>query len=123
MTQILECGRSIGGGTVVFDIEWEGGLSGDRLGYCVTIISSDNSEQVTLVHQRGAGEEGAGAGEQYVEAAGDRRPVTVDADVSDDHVTARFPQDVVGVAVDWPVWKAALLSDGSPVAEAVIATT
>lgn len=119
MTQIRECGRSIGGGTVVFDIEWEGDLGGGDHAFAVAITSSDGREQVRMVHAR----TGDGAPSQYVEADGGRQDVDVDADVDDDHVTARFPAEVVGVAVEWPVWQAVLLVDGSPVAECVIPTT
>ncbi len=123
MAKIQECGRSIGGGTVAVDIEWQGELSGSSIAWVVTISSSDGSEHVRLVHERsGDGSSDAAEGVQYVERDGSRHEVGDDADVHDDHITARFPLDTVGVAADWPVWKAALHSDGSPVDEAVIPT-
>ena len=120
MTRIRECGRSIGGGTVVFDIEWEGELGAGDQAFMVSITSSDGREQVRLVHARPGG---GAPPSQYVEADAGRQEVDVDADLADDHLTARFPAEVVGVAVEWPVWQAALMLDGSPVAEAVIPTT
>ena len=38
-------------------------------------------------------------------------------------MTARYPAEVVGVAVDWPVWKALLVVDGIAVSEQLIPTT
>ena len=37
-------------------------------------------------------------------------------------VTARFPAEVVGVAVEWPLWTAVVSVDGQVVAEQVIPT-
>ena len=48
--------------------------------------------------------------------------VSVDADLGEGEVTARFPAEVVGVAVEWPVWTAAVTEDGQVVAEQVIPT-
>lgn len=116
MTEIRECGRTVGGGTVAVDVSWDGALAGGRVAWVVSIASQDNRERVRLVHERADGDFVA----QYVESGGRRQEVPEDADVAEDHLTARFPADVVGVAVEWPVWKAALTVDGEPVAESVM---
>jgi hypothetical protein len=42
-----------------------------------------------------------------------------DAEVGSAGITARFPTNVVGVAVEWPVWRAVITVDGADVAEQV----
>jgi hypothetical protein len=118
MTEIRECGRTVGGGVVAFTITWDGPLEG-RVAWVVTVTAEDSGERIALVHERDGG---AFVG-QYVEAEGRRTEVDEDADLGDDDVTARFPAEVVGVAVDWPVWKAALVVDGAAVSEQIIPTT
>lgn len=118
MTQIRECGRTIGGGIVVFDISWDGDLPAGKVAWVVT-ISGDGDEQVALVHERTDGAFAA----QYLQAGAGRHDVEEDATVEDDHLTARFPADLVGVATQWPVWKAAVVVNGQPASEQVIPTT
>jgi hypothetical protein len=118
MTEIRECGRTVGGGVVAFTIAWDGELTGG-VAWVVTVTADDSGERVALVHERVDG----GFSAQYVEAEGRRRDVGEDATIGDDDITARFPADVVGVAVDWPVWKAALVVDGTAVSEQIIPTT
>jgi hypothetical protein len=118
MTEIRECGRTVGGGVVAFTIAWEGELAGD-VAWVVTVSGDDPGERVALVHER-AGDAFSG---QYVEAEGRRTDLDEDATRGDDDITARFPAEVVGVAAEWPVWKAALVVDGTVVSEQIIPTT
>ena len=111
MTKIAECGRTIAGEVVAFDIQWEGDLSGDEVAWSARVRSPEG-EEVRLVLERSGG-----ANRQYVEAAGGREDVKADADVRDDDVIARFPASVVGVAAEWPVWTAVISVDGHEVAE------
>jgi len=119
MTQIRECGRTIGGGIVVFDIEWDDELPRGPVAWRVTVANDDGSEHVALVHERSDNDFVA----QYVEAEGGRQRVAEDATVEEGHVTARFPVKVVGVATQWPVWKAAMVIDGETVSEKVLPST
>ena len=112
--EIANCGRTVAGGLVAFDITWDGDL-GDDVVWSVRIGNDDQSETLELVLARRGGTD-----EQYVSGEGGREDVEPDADVSDDHVTARFPADVVGVAAEWPVWTAVLAVGGEVVAEQVI---
>jgi hypothetical protein len=118
MTKILGCGRTVSGDVVAFDIQWEGDLGGGRIAWSVLVTSDDGEGRVRLAHERA---DGSFAG-QYVadEVSGRRRPVEEDADVSAGEVTARFPANVVGVAVDWPVWQAVVEVDGEEVATHVV---
>jgi hypothetical protein len=118
MTEIRECGRTVGGGVVAFTISWEGELAGN-VAWVVTVSGDDPGERVALVHERAAD---AFSG-QYVEAEGRRTDVDEDVTLGDDDITARFPAEVVGVAAEWPVWKAALVVDGTVVSEQIIPTT
>ena len=114
MTQIVECGRTVAGEIVAFDIQWDGGLSGEDVDWAARICSPED-EEVRLVHRRAGG-----TSEQYVEGPTGRVDVDVDADVRDDDVIVRFPAPVVGVAVDWPTWIAVLTVDGEEVARQAI---
>ena len=116
--QIRECGRTVGGGIVVFDVTWDGDLTGGTVAWVVTIDNEDASERVVLCHERTGDDV-----RQFVAADGRQQDVRVDATVEDDHVTARFPAEIVGVAADWPVWKAVLVVDGTAVSEQLIPTT
>lgn len=116
--QIRECGRTVGGGIVVFDVTWDGDLAGGTVAWVVTIDNEDASERVVLCHER-AGDDVR----QFVAADGRQQDVRVDATVEDDHATVRFPDEIVGVAATWPVWKALLVVDGTAVSEQVIPTT
>ena len=117
MTEIRECGRTIGGGVVAFHIEWDGGLTGETVASVVTIDNEDDSERVVLCHERSAG-----SAVQFVASDGRRQEVREDVTLEDDQVTVRFPLDVVGVAADWPTWKALLVVDGETVAEQALPT-
>ena len=119
--EIRDCGRTVGGGIVVFDVTWDGPLDGGTVAWVVTVDSEDASERVVLCHERTGGPHGTAR--QFVAADGRQQDVLVDATVEDDHATVRFPAEVVGVAAEWPVWKALLLVDGSAVSEQVIPTT
>jgi hypothetical protein len=115
MTQIRECGRTVAGDLVAFDIQWDGDLAGDDVAWAALICSPDNSEEVRLVHRLRAGE-----AQQYVEGAQGRQDVEIDADVREDDAIVRFPASVVGVAVDWPTWVAVLAVDGEEIAREAI---
>ena len=117
MTQILECGRTIAGEYVAFDISWEGDLSRGTVVWSMEVASADGTEKVRLSHQRVDG----GEAEQFVDdlTTGRRQSLEADAEVGDAEITARFPANIVGVAVEWPVWRAVVTVDGSDVAERV----
>ncbi|QIK66693.1 hypothetical protein G7072_10390 [Nocardioides sp. HDW12B] len=119
--RIRECGRTVGGGIVVFDITWDGTLAGTTVAWVVTIDDEEGSERVVLCHERTGGPDGTAR--QFVAADGRQQDVRTDATVEDDHVTARFPAEIVGVAAEWPVWKALLVVDGAAISEQVIPTT
>ena len=44
--QIRECGRTVGGRIVVFDMTWDGSLAGGTVAFVVTIDNEDASERV-----------------------------------------------------------------------------
>jgi hypothetical protein len=113
---IVECGRTIAGDVVAFDIQWEGEPEGDVV-WAAKVTSADQSETVELGYTRSAAGE-----QQYVESEGRRVTVDADADVSDGEVTVRFPASTVGVAIEWPAWCAVLTVDGEVVSEHVIPT-
>lgn len=119
--QIRECGRTVGGGIVVFDVTWDGDLAGGTVAWVVTIDNEDSSERVVLCHERTGGPDGTAR--QFVAADGRQQDVRVDATIEDDHATARFPEEIVGVAAGWPVWQALLVVDGTAVSEKVIPTS
>ena len=114
MTQIRECGRTVAGDLVAFDIQWDGDLEGDDVAW-VALVCSVDDEEVHLVHRVKGG-----SAEQYVEGERGRQDVDVDADVREDDVIVRFPASVVGVAVDWPTWVAVVAVDGEEVARQAI---
>lgn len=120
MPHIRECGRTVGGDVVAFHLAWDGELHGRTHGWSVVITSEQGDDAVVLAHER----EGGGFAAQYVlgQRTGRRDDVAEDADVDADELTARFPADVVGVAVEWPVWKAELSIDGTVVSSQVIPT-
>lgn len=120
MPRIRECGRTVGGDVVAFHMAWDGELDGRAQTWSVVITSEAGDDAVVLAHAR---EDGRFAG-QYVlgQRSGERDEVPENADVDAEEMTARFPADVVGVAVEWPVWKAELSIDGSVVSSQVIPT-
>jgi hypothetical protein len=118
--EITECGRTIAGDLVAFTIEWDGEPAGE-VTWAVRISSPAQGEAVVLGCS--LGDDGGSADRQWVESEGRRQDVEVDADLGEGEVTVRFPAEVVGVAVEWPVWTAAVAVDGEVVAEQVIPTT
>jgi hypothetical protein len=82
------------------------------------VTNQEGTESVDLGYQRGNGADDT----QFVDdpASGRREEVPADADLSDGEITVRFPTEVVGVAVEWPVWKAVIVVDGTPVASEVV---
>ena len=111
MVSIVECGRTTAGDYVAFDIRWDGDVTqAHRVTWAMVVTSEDSSDELTLGYTRVDGR----LTEQYVDdrASGRRQVVDEDADLRDDELTARFPGSVVGVAVEWPTWKAVLDVDG-----------
>lgn len=118
--QITDCGRTISGGTVAFSIEWDGEAGGEVV-WSVRVTSADRAETVELACSLDPSTDADGtADRQWVEADGRRQHVEVDADLGEGEVTVRFPAEVVGVAVEWPVWTAAITVDGRVVSEQVV---
>jgi hypothetical protein len=115
MVSIAHAGRTTAGDLVAFDVRWEGPLAGSSVGW--SMVVSDGESEVRLCHER-AGDSAA----QYVVdgTSGRRQDVAVDADVGEDEITARFPADAVGVAVEWSVWVAVLTVDGKDVAQQAV---
>lgn len=118
MTQIIECGRTLAGAFVAFSIRWEGDLpSAGTVSWSMVVTSGDGSDELRLGYERAGGS----FSEQYVHdrRSGRRQSVEDDADLGDDEITVRFPASVVGVAVEWPVWRAVIAVDGAEVTEQV----
>ena len=81
----------------------------------MVITSPNGHETVRLTYQQV--DEHAG---QHVEAASGRVELDPDADLDDGEVTVRFPANVVGVAVEWPVWNAVITADGEELCTCVV---
>jgi hypothetical protein len=111
---IEHCGRTVAGGFVAFDIRWQGDLP-PEVDVQWAMVVSEGEEEVVLVHARGGG-----TVSHYVVGAAGRDDLEPDADVSDCEITARFPTEIVGVAVEWPVWTAVLTVDGEDVDRRVV---
>ncbi len=110
---IDHCGRTIAASVVAFDMKWTGDLpAGREVTWAVRVASGDGESQVELGHRRAAGRSS-----QYALdlATGRHQEVGVDADLQADQITVRFPSDVVGVATEWPIWKAVIEVDGRDV--------
>ncbi len=119
MVDILGAGRTIGGGVVAFDIAWQGDLSASgSVLWSMEVSSGDGTDVVDLGHLRADGAFSA----QFVDdrASGRREEVAEDADLRDDEITVRFPENLVGGAVEWPVWRAVIAVDGKPVASELV---
>ncbi len=113
---IKHCGRTAAGDYVAFDIQWEGALPSARaVAWSMVVTAPDGKETVTLTYQQVNGQ-----ATQYVEAASGRVELDADAEVDDGEVTVRFPANVVGVAVEWPVWTAAIEADGAELSTCVV---
>ena len=117
MTEITGCGRTMAGKYIAFDIQWDGPLQGHSVTWSMVVSSEDGQGAVRLAYESTGGEVAA----QYVadETSGRRTPVDRDADLRDQEITVRFPANVVGVAIEWPVWKAVLTVDGEDVASQI----
>jgi hypothetical protein len=110
---IDHCGRTTAASVVAFAIRWTGELPVDReVTWAVRVASEDVSGQVELGHQRSGGRTS-----QYVldVSTGRRQEVSADADLQDNEITVRFPAEVVGLAVEWPTWRAVIAVDGEDV--------
>jgi hypothetical protein len=116
MVRIVECGRTLAGDYVAFDIQWEGDLDTPGSVLWAMSVSSDGGETVRLGYQR-SGDDAT----QFVDddVSGRRSEVDPDADVGDGEITVRFPAPAVGVAVEWPLWRALLVVDGEQVADCI----
>ncbi len=116
MTQIRHCGRTVAGDFIAFDIQWDGDLPAARsLAWGIVITAPDGKETVRLTLQQVDGQ-----ATQYVEASSGRVELDADAEVDDGEVTVRFPANVVGVAVEWPVWTAVIEADGQELSTCVV---
>jgi hypothetical protein len=113
---IKHCGRTLAGDYVAFDIQWEGSVPFEAdAGWTMVVTAPDGVETVRLEHRRTAG-----VATQFVEAAAGRVEMDPDVDLDEGEITARFKADVVGVAVEWPVWTAVLSVDGTDVSSMVV---
>jgi hypothetical protein len=114
---IEHCGRTVAGDVVGVDLHWDGPLAGRVVAWSMRVGSDDGSDELRLVHRR----DGERV-EQFVEGlrTGRRDDVEPDADIRDDEIVMRFPADVVGTAVEWPVWTAVITVDGEDVASRVV---
>ena len=118
MTEISHCGRTVSGDIVGIDLRWDGALEPqESVMWSVFVTSEDGADEIHLGHLRSGG-----SVQQFVDdrSTGRRQAVEPDADVSDDEIVVRFPTNVVGVAVDWPVWKAVITVDGEDLATRVV---
>ena len=118
MTEIRHCGRTVSGDIVGLDIQWDGVLEPQQsVTWSMFVSSEDGADEIHLGHLRAGG-----SVEQFVDdrSSGRRQSVDPDADVSDDEIVIRFPANVVGVAVEWPVWRAVIAVDGHEVATRVV---
>ena len=115
--EITNCGRTVSGDFVAWDVRWDGELPAD-VDVQWSMVVADGEEEVRLVHGRRGD-----VAEQYVVGAAGREDVDADADLSGGEITVRFPADVVGVAVEWPVWTAVLTVAGEDVSQRVVPTT
>jgi len=114
--EIKHCGRTVAGDYVAFDIQWEGALpEAGSTSWGMIVTGPDGVETVRLSHER-AGDQTA----QFVGAASGQVDVDPDADLDDGEITVRFPANVVGVAVEWPVWTAVIAADGRELATCVV---
>ena len=118
MTEIRHCGRTTSGDVVGIDIRWDGRLDPrESVVWSMLVSGDEGQDQIRLAHGRVSG-----SAEQFVDdlSTGRRQSVEPDADVGDDEIVIRFPAEVVGVAVEWPVWRAVITVDGEDVATKVL---
>lgn len=124
MVTIEHCGRTVAADVVAFDVVWSGELpEGSPVVIAAVVTSDDGEEAVELCHERASGPREAEA--QYVvdQVTGRRRDVHPDATYGDREVTVRFSAEVVGVAVDWPIWQAVVRVGGEEIARKAIPVT
>lgn len=114
---IEHCGRTIAGAFVAWDVRWHGELPED-VDVQWSMVVANGEEEIRLVHGRRTDRI-----EQYVVGAAGRDDVEPDADLSEGEITVRFPADLVGAAVEWPVWTAVLTVAGEDVSRQVVSTT
>src|SRR3712207_5702552 len=110
---IEHCGRTTAASVVAFDIRWSGDLppNGD-VTWAVRVASDDGEGRLELGHRRA----GSALSQYALDlTTGRRQEVGPDADLHDGEVTVRFPADVVGLAVEWPTWRAVIAVDGEDV--------
>jgi hypothetical protein len=110
---IEHCGRTIAASVVAFDIRWSGELPADsEVTWAVRVTSGDTDENVELGHRRSGGRVS-----QYARdlSTGRTQEVSPDADFDAGEITVRFPADVVGLAIEWPTWKAVIEVAGEEV--------
>jgi hypothetical protein len=119
VTEILHSGRTVTKHVVAFDIKWDGDLEGRSVLWWVAISSADGEEGVQLGYETVGGEFSA----QFVKdlATGREAEVDQDADLTGHELTVRFPPERVGIAMEWPMWRAGITIDGVQVAEQVMA--
>ena len=113
LATIEHCGRTIAASVVAFDIRWSGDLPEDReLTWAVRVASGEADGEVELGHRR----EGQRVS-QYARdlSTGRTQEVSPDADLNGAGITVRFPADIVGLAVEWPTWRAVIEVDGQDV--------
>jgi hypothetical protein len=119
--EIRHCGRTIAGDLVGIDIQWRGELASDgSVLWSMHVTSEDGADEIRLAY----GVSG-GTAQQFVDdlSTGRRQPVEPDADLDDGEIVIRFPASVVGVAVEWPVWRAVITVDDQDVATRVVPTS
>jgi hypothetical protein len=115
---IDHCGRTTAATVVAFDIRWSGDLPRDgEVTWAVRVATADGNGRVELGHRRS----GSGMSQYALDlTTGRRQDVGPDADVQDGEVTVRFPADVVGLAVEWPIWQAVIAVGGEDVASLAV---
>jgi hypothetical protein len=119
MVQISHCGRTIAGEFVAFDIRWEGAITGSTVLWSVLISTDDGRERLQLGHER-AGDGSFRSQFAFSGNSAEKQELGEDADLRDGELTVRFPASVVGVAVEWPVWRAVITVDGEDLDSQVI---
>jgi len=116
MTQIARTGQAVTGNLVTFDIGWDEDLTGNEsVLWSMVITSPDGEETVQLGYQ--VIDDAFVA--QFVNdwTTGREQKVDMNADIRDREITVRFPADIVGVAAEWPTWRAVINVNGTAVAE------
>lgn len=122
MVRIEHSGRTVAADVVAFGVVWSGELpEGSQVAFVAVVTSDSGEEVVELCYEPPTG----GAEAQYVvdRATGRRRDVDPDVTDSDGEVTVRFSAEVVGVAVDWPLWQAVIRAGGEEIARKAMPVT